>query len=625
MTPVMPTLISYQPSAGVFGTKVIVKISAAYDLIAVTSHFFLGFGSHRGPAHAIRDTSDASGYGYVVSADAPQIEDTRSASANVPLSLLIETPEGQTLASIEVGTFTYHDAQTGAGESPTDRVTRKGSSKSPEHRESPPRQEPSQLADAATNSFGYPQTANQGVAPGYDPSFANNGNMIGTYHHRPSYATDYHHPRPPPLKTSSWSPYGPSLGAHRSSGLGHAGLGRSSLTALPPPTPSAPALVRTSTIHQAGSSVSGQYNSYMYTQKVHLKVAGDLQSMELGWTTEEWDNRRRIVMFSKKQNGTVLTTSFRPISVTERPPNSICISCIYWAEKDECYVTSVDTISLLEQLLTWPTKFSVEEKNRIRRNLEGFRPLTVSKAKPESEEFFKIIMAFGNPKPRNIEKDVKVFPWKILPQALKKIISKYVSEACLLFYVVSLLRLATQFEPKLTLEFQSVNPTSTLPPGPSPALLTPVSNGSPGLYAPPPPYTPSVPENAYSHHESQHSATSPRSVSAVTSTWTAYPASRTLSPGLKPHSPQSTGLRIPSLPSYATMDSRQQHNHHAYATNGRWQDGLASQAHSRWDTTGVTAATNGYSDGTSASPYTSHQHHSQVYGNGTYGDGGHRE
>ncbi|KAG0045027.1 hypothetical protein BGZ83_009730, partial [Gryganskiella cystojenkinii] len=55
----------------------------------------------------------------------------------------------------------------------------------------------------------------------------------------------------------------------------------------------------------------------------------------------------------------------------------------------------------------------------------GFRPLTVSKGKAECAEFFKLIMSFPNPKPRNIEKDVKVFPWKVLPYALKKIISKY--------------------------------------------------------------------------------------------------------------------------------------------------------------------------------------------------------
>ncbi|RYP70220.1 hypothetical protein DL771_005607 [Monosporascus sp. 5C6A] len=595
MAPVLPTLISYQPTSGVFGTKILVKISAAYDLIAVTSHFFLGFGSHKSLAHAIRDTGDSSGYGYVVSADAPQPADTRSASASVPLSLFVETSEGQTLASIEVGTFTYHDTQAGAGESPTDSVTRKDS-KSPEQRQSPPRQEPAQLTDGATNSFVYPHTASQAVPSGYDPSFSDNGTMLGTYH-RTSYATDYH-PRPPPLKTSSWSPYASSLAAHRSSRISHhAALSRPSLTALPPPTPptpSAPALIRTSCIPQGGQSISGQYNSYhVYPHKADLNVVGDLQSMELGWTTEEWENRRRIVMFSKKLMGTVLTISFRPISVNERPTGSICISCIYWAEKDECYVTSVDTISLLEQLLQAPQKFSVEEKNRIRRNLEGFRPLTVSKSKAESEEFFRIIMGFPNPKPRNIEKDVKVFPWKILGAALKKIVGKY-----------------------------SLNPASALTAGPNPALLTPVSNASPGLYAPPPPYTPAIPDNSYSHHDSH---VSPRSVSGTASTWTAYPTSRTLSPSLKAHSPQSSGLRMPSIPSYATIDSRQQQNQHAYSANGRWQDGLTSHMHSRWDTPGI-AGTNGYGDGTGAPPYTNHhQHHSQVYGSGTYGEGSHRE
>ena len=109
----------------------------------------------------------------------------------------------------------------------------------------------------------------------------------------------------------------------------------------------------------------------------------------------------------------------------DRQPNSICISCIWWESKNEYYVTSVDTIYLLESLVA--VRFTVEEKNRIRRNLEGFRPMTVSKGKSDSEEFFKLIMGFPNPKPRNIEKDVKVFPWKILSHALKKIISKYVS------------------------------------------------------------------------------------------------------------------------------------------------------------------------------------------------------
>lgn len=145
--------------------------------------------------------------------------------------------------------------------------------------------------------------------------------------------------------------------------------------------------------------------------------------MALNWSQEEWHARRRLIHFWRRQEGNTIHCGFQPISLKDRAPNSIVISCIFWEEKNECFVTSVDCIYLLEALVG--ARFTVEEKNRIRRNLEGFRPLTVSKAKSDSENFFKLIMGFPNPKPRNIEKDVKVFPWKILPSALKKIISKY--------------------------------------------------------------------------------------------------------------------------------------------------------------------------------------------------------
>lgn len=162
----------------------------------------------------------------------------------------------------------------------------------------------------------------------------------------------------------------------------------------------------------------------MYPHKAVLKMNGDLDGMAENWTLEEWDVKRRLVQFWRSQSGSTINANFKPVTPEERPPNSICISCIWWEEKKECFVTSVDTIYLLESLVA--VRFTVEEKNRIRRNLEGFRPLTVSKAKSDSEDFFKIIMGFPNPKPRNIEKDVKVFPWKILAHALKKIIGKYV-------------------------------------------------------------------------------------------------------------------------------------------------------------------------------------------------------
>ncbi|KAI1420029.1 hypothetical protein F5Y12DRAFT_788590 [Xylaria sp. FL1777] len=590
MSSVVPTLTSYQPASGIFGTKVAIKISAPYDLIAVTSHFFLAFGSHKSPAHAIRDANDASGLGYIVSGDAPQLEDTRILSSNVPISLLIESADGQTLASIDVGMFTY-DTQAVSAEGSHEDITRRPSSKSHEedqqqHTRSPkhqPKQEPDQLTEAAasaTNTYPYaPATHASYDATGY-PSSANN-NMLSTYQ-RPSYGADY--PRPPSLlKTPSWvSPYGPSLTSPRSpSGIPHGGtISRPTVTALPVPTSSAPQLIRTSTLQAASSSGGGSINPYaMYSTKAVLKINGDLESMASGWTPEECENGRRLVLFTKKQQGSTLSTTFKPVSVSERPPNSICISCIYWNEKRECFVTSVDTISLLEQLVVAPNRFSVEEKNRIRRNLEGFRPLTVSKAKPDSEEFFKIIMGFPNPKPRNIEKDVKVFPWKILAPALKKIISKYSASPST----------SSGLHHSATPSF---HPTS----GP-PALLTPVSSTSPGLYGPP--QTPTIADTSYPHHDSQTMA-SPRSLSGAPSSWAPYTA-RTLSPSLKSHSPQNGGIRIPSLPSYTTQSA------HGY--------GMASHGH-RWDT-------NGYGDASPAPAYASHQHPNHVYSSGAYGGSAH--
>ncbi|ORY03616.1 hypothetical protein K493DRAFT_382612 [Basidiobolus meristosporus CBS 931.73] len=147
--------------------------------------------------------------------------------------------------------------------------------------------------------------------------------------------------------------------------------------------------------------------------------------MTRNWSDEEASIKRRLVQFWRKHENNVVQCGFQGVSPSDRAPNSIVVSCIYWDAKDDYFITSVDCIYLLESLIA--VRFTVEEKNRIRRNLEGFRPLTVSKCKTESADFFKLIMSFPNPKPRNIEKDVKVFPWKVLPLALKKIIGKYVS------------------------------------------------------------------------------------------------------------------------------------------------------------------------------------------------------
>ncbi|KAI9311011.1 hypothetical protein BX666DRAFT_2002521 [Dichotomocladium elegans] len=171
---------------------------------------------------------------------------------------------------------------------------------------------------------------------------------------------------------------------------------------------------------------SGFYDPYAHIlNKANLRVEGNLDTMLENWTEEERRNQRRLVQFWRRQSGNEVICSFSPVSQSERPQQQsmIVVSCIYWQDRNDYFITSVDCIYLLESLIA--VRFTVEEKNRIRRNLEGFRPLTVSKLRQDSADFFKLIMAFPNPKPRNIEKDVKVFPWRSLGLALKKIISKY--------------------------------------------------------------------------------------------------------------------------------------------------------------------------------------------------------
>ncbi|KAA1474248.1 hypothetical protein DENSPDRAFT_840821 [Dentipellis sp. KUC8613] len=154
-----------------------------------------------------------------------------------------------------------------------------------------------------------------------------------------------------------------------------------------------------------------------------LEFVTPLEDMAENLTAEERSAGRRLVRFSRVQDGHKLLVSCQTLRPEDYDERHIAVSCIYRPSDGECYVTSVDIIYLLQHFVQ--DNFSVEEKNRIRRNLEGFRPTTISKTRAGSEEFFQQIMDFPMPKPRNIEKDVKVFPWGVLGAALDKIINKY--------------------------------------------------------------------------------------------------------------------------------------------------------------------------------------------------------
>ncbi|KAH8912997.1 hypothetical protein BR93DRAFT_906652 [Coniochaeta sp. PMI_546] len=577
------TILSCHPGTGTYGSKMILKVSALYDLQSLASepYAWLTFGSYRAAAQIMKGPQAHDGAcTYTVSAEVPQFISTNCASPNnVPVGLVIES-NGEELTRLDnAGFFTYHDDNSGSvaaavvvddsGETSPHGGTMRKRSRSPEQSSGAPqrlhiRTNTSPLSsqqtspiDSATNSYAYPPgiTAADAVHAQAQAQAQDSGSMLGAYR-----SSGYgHYSRAPPAlrsrRSSGWTAYSSHYDAVHgsSSGLGHAShtaIARPGLTPLSQHN-AGPQLIRTSTLSSlpGGAAVggSGYNNPYaIFPTKASLEISGDLEKMAEKWTQEEWDNRRRIVVFKKSQQGSHIQATFRAVPLAERPPNSICISCIYWAEKQECFVTSVDTIHLLEQLVVAPARFTVEEKNRIRRNLEGFHPLTVSKGKSESEEFFKIIMAFGNPKPRNIEKDVKVFRWKDLGPALKKIISKY-----------------------------SQSPSSTVGPASMPTpLLTPVSLT--GSYPPLPPApvsatTSTDPASATGYITSAHhhaeSIPSPRSISGIGSSWVTYPApNRTMSPGMKLNSPAtSSGYRVAPLPAvYDTRTAAQ----HATSTYG---------------------------------------------------------
>ena len=243
--------------------------------------------------------------------------------------------------------------------------------------------------------------------------------------------------RPPMAQNSNYSPSYATHQTSRSPGL--SSTASFQLSSSSSPSPANPPLIRASTLQQqvgplstSTASAESGYNSYGFN-RAFLKIRGDLDSMQNDWTPEERMAKRRLVQFRGEQNGSTINTYFTAVKPDDRPSPTESrekrVSCIYCEDRDEYYVTSVDTISLLETLVG--NRFTVEEKNRIRRNLETHHPLTVSKSKPDTENFFKVIMGFPIPKPRNIEKDVKVFPWPILAPALKKVISKYVSSRTL--------------------------------------------------------------------------------------------------------------------------------------------------------------------------------------------------
>ncbi|KAL3474940.1 hypothetical protein BJX99DRAFT_168812 [Aspergillus californicus] len=425
----MPDVVSYSPQRGSEGTRVFVQIQSPYDLhTSAYATLYIVFGTKKCECNphflGFRDSS----FQYALSVDTPPFMYTGSPSLAVPLQVAMDDQRDCSSTTLQVGVYTYEHA---GQHSPSDENRkRRISSFSSDGLPRPIKRAstlPVQIKEEPSNYTYSPYLQPVPSTNGYATSY-HTGSSPRLGHAQYTHVSTNSQPsiRAPSPLTPSWSPSFISVNHDQRCNNGY-----TVAHSLCQPKPSSPAqysnppLIRTSTLQQpVGLIKTPSFNPYaMYPSKAVLKLDGDMDTMVQNWTHEERDAKRRLVQFTRVQSGSNIHTDFKPVTPEERAPNSICISCIYWAERNECFITSVDTIYLLESLVG--VRFTVEEKNRIRRNLEGFRPLTVSKSKADSEDFFKVIMGFPAPKPRNIEKDVKVFPWKILAHALKKIIGKY--------------------------------------------------------------------------------------------------------------------------------------------------------------------------------------------------------
>jgi hypothetical protein len=161
--------------------------------------------------------------------------------------------------------------------------------------------------------------------------------------------------------------------------------------------------------------------------KAVLNVGGGLNGMCDGWNQDEKDARRRIIQLCRSQAGNVITATLELVTKTSHFADKLRISCIWWEEKGECYITKADIMALLESLVgVCPSN---EEKSRLSKLLEkNLRLVSVSETQSDSSrKFFKLIQEFSGPRPGNGKPVLRVFLWRNLTSALEELVSRYVS------------------------------------------------------------------------------------------------------------------------------------------------------------------------------------------------------
>lgn len=148
---------------------------------------------------------------------------------------------------------------------------------------------------------------------------------------------------------------------------------------------------------------------------------------------------RKLVAFYRKQVGRTMKVTYCSVaSPRDVEQGGTVISCITPPGSDSHYITSVDCVRLMSYLLNpQDQKLSIDEKNRIRRTLEPFRPMTVKRTDARTASIFNWVISMPEPRPVTISKDIKLFDWDTLEPGIAKILAKYVRGIFLLCPILS--------------------------------------------------------------------------------------------------------------------------------------------------------------------------------------------
>jgi hypothetical protein len=152
-----------------------------------------------------------------------------------------------------------------------------------------------------------------------------------------------------------------------------------------------------------------------------------LDALVEGWTPVEREAGRRLVQFSILQGPghcrTVRCRVVPPSSRVSAAGMTSIVSCLA-GPQGGFLITSVDLLRLAA--LLYGDTPRTEEKNRLRRHLERFGPRTIGRQKDVGGLYTRIA-TYDEPSPLTINKDIKIFKWARLEDAMDAIIAKRVT------------------------------------------------------------------------------------------------------------------------------------------------------------------------------------------------------